>query len=106
MSLALAGRLSSFEESEDDCDQRIKKVDATYTINYFNEEVLDISPWYEKERTFLGQKVDRVQTQTIPTHGFLLDKVSETKAVTFEVHLIILLYYCFSLRLNRNDLRQ
>ncbi|KAI6184798.1 hypothetical protein M3Y97_00634900 [Aphelenchoides bicaudatus] len=81
---ALAGRLSSFEDSEDDCDQRIKKVDATYTINFFSEEVLDVSPWYEKERMFLGQKTEKVQTQTIPTHGFLLDKPTETNDLSFE----------------------
>jgi hypothetical protein len=77
--------LSSFEESEDDCDKRVKKVDAKYRISFFHEEVLDIAPWYEKERSFLPMKTDRAQTQTIPTHGFLLDKSNETESITFEV---------------------
>lgn len=63
----------------------MKKVDATYTINYFYEEVLEISPWYEKDRVFHGAKMEIAQTQTIPTHGFLLDKPSETDDVTFQV---------------------
>lgn len=40
---------------------------------------------YEKERMFLGQKMDKAQTQTIPTHGFLLDKPTETNELSFEV---------------------
>ncbi|KAI6220001.1 hypothetical protein M3Y99_01628700 [Aphelenchoides fujianensis] len=83
---AIAGRLSSFEESEDDCDQRFKKLDAKYRIQFFSEEVLDLSPWYEKERKMGAPKMERVQTQTIPTHGFLLDKPTETGSITYETN--------------------
>uniref|UniRef100_A0A1I7SCM3 Chromo domain-containing protein n=1 Tax=Bursaphelenchus xylophilus TaxID=6326 RepID=A0A1I7SCM3_BURXY len=80
----LSGRLSSFEDSEDDCDLRATSKTETYVISYVDEEVLNLTPWYEIDRTSQVLPTERKQTQTMPTHGVLLEKASETSGYECE----------------------
>ncbi|CAD5209158.1 unnamed protein product [Bursaphelenchus okinawaensis] len=76
-SLKVSARLSSFEESEDDCDLRATSKLETYTISYMEREVLNLTPWTELNRSAQILPTDRKMTQTLPTHGVLLDKSAE-----------------------------
>lgn len=72
-------------------------MDATYFISFFSEEVMEISPWYEKEVMFLRQNTYNAQTQTAPTHGYLLDRSAQTETLNFEVFNLVILEYTCSL---------
>lgn len=77
-------RLSSFDEEEDDCDLRATSKIETYTISYFSQEVINITPWFEIDKSKQILPTEKKMTQTLATHGVLLDKNNETEGFETE----------------------
>lgn len=66
--------------------------------------MLDIAPWHEKRVIEdegrvagassavggFGRRWEKAQTQTAPTHGFLLDKGTTTTSIEYEVRFAVI----------------